>query len=73
MNDLINEVQQLIDKYYKDRLEDTKFKSADDEESVDVMIDEFKEDLGDLIYDYIEQIEYEIKDCSIIELEKYRI
>lgn len=80
MGELINDIKDLIDDYFKDELKDYKFKSSEAEDNVLFMINDLKEEVSDLLNDYNFQIECELNesithelDKDIIELDKYRI
>ena len=67
MKVLIDEIEDLIDEHYREELRELKFKSADDEESIWTMIDELKEDVGDMLREKNFQIEGELADLNVEE------
>ena len=80
MNSLISEILHMIDEHYNDELKSYRFRSADAEEEIWTMIDEFKDELDSLITESNFQIECTLNDNiivqpdrDIIELDKYRI
>lgn len=60
--ELTDEIEDLINSYFKENLKEYKFKDADAEEEVWVEVDDFISDTQDFIEERAKQIEYALND-----------
>ena len=68
--ELSEEIEDVINNYFKENLKDYKFKSADDEEETRFAIEQFIYDIQDYIDERAKQIEYALEDNAKIKGEE---
>ena len=69
MNEMREEISEIINKYYRVKIRDYKFKCEEDEEDIWFMVDELVENVNDLLRDSEFQIDAELGDKAKIEVE----